>query len=96
MGATDSGEPDICSQDNLVAISDVRVCADMLCLLQFSCPENSVQWPVVGEPHWIGLTPVGVVAPVGDAILVTGLSDLVGSSMAVTDIAVGVAVVSSN
>ena len=39
---TDSGEPDICSQDNLVAISDVRVHADMLCLLHFSCLENSV------------------------------------------------------
>ena len=46
-------------------------------------------------------TAVGVVASVGVAIQVTGLSDLVGGSMgalcvAATGVAVGVAVVSSN
>ena len=40
----------------MVAIFDVRVRADMLCLLNFSSPENSVRLPVVGGPHWIGLT----------------------------------------
>ena len=38
----DSGEPNTCSQDILVAISDVRVRDDMFSLLNFSSPENSV------------------------------------------------------
>ena len=27
----------------------------MLCLLNFSCPGNSVQLPVVGGLHWMGM-----------------------------------------
>ena len=66
VGPTDSGKLNICPQDNLVAISDVRVRADILCLLHFSCPENSVRLPDVGGPHWIGLTQLrGVVSDPG-------------------------------
>ena len=39
----------------MVAISDVRLRSGMLCLLNFSCPGNSVRLPVVGGPHWIGM-----------------------------------------
>ena len=42
LGLTDRGEPNIWSQDNVVAISDVRVRSGMLCLLNF---------PVQGTPY---------------------------------------------
>ena len=55
LGPTGSGEPNIWSQVNVVAISDVRLRSGMLCLLNFSCPGNSVRLPVVGAPHWIDM-----------------------------------------
>ena len=55
LGVTGRGEPNIWSQDNVVVISDVKVRSGMLCLLNFSCPRNSVRLPVVGGPHWMGM-----------------------------------------
>ena len=55
LGVTGRGEPNILSQDNVVAILDVKVRSDMLCLLNCSCPGNSVRLPVVGGPHWMGM-----------------------------------------
>ena len=52
-GPIDSGGLTICPQDT---IADVRMCDDMLCLLNFSSPGNYVHLPVVGGPHWRGLT----------------------------------------
>ena len=52
LGITGHGEPNIWSWDNVVAISDVRVRSGMFCLLNFSCPGNSVL-PVVGGPYWM-------------------------------------------
>ena len=55
LGVMGSGEPNIWSQDNVVAISDMRVHSGMLCLLNFTCPGNTVRMPVVGGPHWMGM-----------------------------------------
>ena len=55
LGVMGSGEPNIWSQDNVVAISDMRVHSGMLCLLNFTCPGNAVRMPVVGGPHWMGM-----------------------------------------
>ena len=66
LGVTGSIEPDIWSQDNVVAVSDVRVRSGMLCLLNFTCPGNSVRLPVVGGPHWMGMAHLwGVVWDLG-------------------------------
>ena len=55
LGVTGHGEPNIGSQDKVVVISDVKVCSGMFCLLNFSCPGNSVRLPVVCRPHWMGM-----------------------------------------
>ena len=56
MGPMDSGGLPICPQDTRITISDGRWRDDMLCLLNFSSPGNSVYSPVVGGPDWRGLT----------------------------------------
>ena len=55
MGLMDNGGLAICPQDSRFSFSDGRWCDDMLCLLHFSSPENSVELPVVGGPDWMGL-----------------------------------------
>ena len=55
MGPIESGGLAICHQDTRILISDGRWRDDMLCLLSFSSPGNSVNLPVVGGPDWRGL-----------------------------------------
>ena len=56
MGSIDSGGLTICPQDPRITISDGKRCDDMLCLLNFSSPENSMYLHVVGKPHhWRGI-----------------------------------------
>ena len=55
MGLMDNWGLAICPQDSRFSFSDGRWRDDILCLLHFSSPGNSVELPVVGGPDWKGL-----------------------------------------